>query len=276
MRQANRGRPPRLWRWLERVGKLLVILVPGLYLLSRTYEHVYWRALGLDSALLDRSVESQLYLGYEVIWYTLSHGLTRYATLGIPHALMPTAGLLIGAGAVVAAVAAVRLRRQRWVHRKRAHLRMLGRRLRRWVRSGRWMRPGEFTRVDRIVTSLDRGASGLLLLTCALATLLLAPHWGSWAGARMAERTDQRFRLWAAPERQQRNFTLVHLKDAPAGSSTQAMLLECGSRWCVYFDGNDFVAVAPEQIARLQGCLRIEAMSAGGLGCNHKALPAPR
>lgn len=232
---------PRWWGWLERLGKLLIILVPGLYLLGRTYEQAYWQGLGLGSVLLDRSMESQLYLGYEVLWHTLAYGLTRYASLGIPPAAMPIGGLLIGVGAVVAAVLVVRLRRQRWVHRKRAQLR-----------------------------------SGLLLLWCALAMLLLAPLWGAWAGTLMAERTDQRFRLWSAPDRQRRDFTLVHLKEHADVPSTEALLLECGSRWCVYFDGNDFVAVAPERIARLQGCLRIEALSAGGLACNHKALPVPR
>lgn len=239
---------PRLWGWLERLGKLLVILVPGLYLLGRTYEQAYWQGLGLGSALLDRSMESQLYLGYEVVWHTLAYGLTRYASLGIPPAAMPMGGLLIGVGGVVAAVLLVRLRRQR---------------------TG-------LQRVDRIVVSLQRGSSGLLLLSCGLATLLFAPLWGTWAGTLMAERTDQRFRLWSAPDRQQRNFTLMHLKEHADVPSTDALLLECGSRWCVYFDGNDFVAVAPERIARLQGCLRIEALSAGGLACNNKALPVPR
>lgn len=235
------ARVPRLWGWLERLGKLLVILVPGLYLLGRTYEQAYWQGLGLGSALLDRSVESQLYLGYEVVWHTLAYGLARYASLGIPRAAMLMGGLLIGVGAVVAAVRVARLRCQRWVHRERAQLR-----------------------------------SSLLLLGCGLATLLFAPSWGAWAGTVMAERTDQRFRLWSAPDRQQRNFTLVHLKENADAPSTEALLLECGSRWCVYFDGYDFVAVAPERIARLQGCLRIEALSAGGLACNNKALPVPR
>jgi hypothetical protein len=275
----RRSRAP-LWGWLERLGKVLVVLLPAAYMLGRNYETAYWHALGLGDGLMDRSLESLVYRGFDVVWYTAAAALKLVPdtglSLGWPMLLgAAPLGVVLGVGIFICVGWLVRVRRQPWLRRQRARLRMARRRLRRAARGERWLSRRERGRTMAIIDVLDRGTRWLLLLLVGWLVLIVAPLWGHVAGTHSAQQTDQHYRLWSAPDNQQRAFTLVHLK-TPPHPAQDAMLLECGTRWCVYFNGMDFVAVAPEQIERLQGCLRIEALSAGGLGCNHKALPAGR
>lgn len=277
---SRRSRPP-LWGWLDGLGKVLVVLLPAAYLLGRTCEAAYWAGLGLGDGLVDRGVEALVYRGFEVVWYTAAESMKLLPDTGLsmplPVLLVVAAvlGVVLGIGTLICVAWLVRVRRQPWLRRQRARLRIARRRLRREVRGERWLSRREFGRVMVVTDTLDRRVRWFGLLLVGWVVLVLAPIWGHVAGTQLARQTDQRYRLWSAPDNQQRAFTLVHLK-TPPHPAQDAMLLECGTRWCVYFNGMDFVAVAPEQIERLQGCLRIEALSAGGLACNNKAMPAPR
>ncbi|MEG2803484.1 hypothetical protein [Stenotrophomonas sp.] len=268
-------RPARLWAWLERVGTLLVVLVPAGYLLGRTCEQAYWTGLGLDSQLFDRTFESLLYGGVQVLIYSVLVVFGRLPAHGFTVVQGALAGMFLSALLFGAAVLVIRLRRQRWIRRGRARARVLHRDVVAQARARGVVSATEVARAFQLLAWPERMLTRVMALMLGVIVLLSAPVWGTWAGAAMAGSTAQQYRSWHAPDHQQRRFTLVRLKEA-ARPGSQGMLLECGSRWCVYYDGLDFVAVAPDRIERLQGCQRIEALAGGGLGCNNKALPGPR
>lgn len=272
MSAAAASPPLRLWRWLEGLGKLLVILVPGVYLLGISAERAYWRTLGLHSGLVDSTVESQLLAGFEVVRDVIMLGLHALPIPRMPLSMGLAGGVLMGLFVVAAMYAWIVLRRRGWVQRQAAKSRLLRRGIQRRVFGERGLSQHESRRLDATVGMLDRMTGSTTLVLMGLLVLIVTPLWGDAAGKQRAKATHLRYERWFAPEHQQRAFVLVYLDGADRRQP--GMLLECGSRWCVYFDGMDFVAVAPSRVTRLRACPRIEALSGGGLDCNYKALPA--
>lgn len=228
---------------LSKAGALLLqaiaLAVPMSYAAGRLYTDAYWQELGLSSSLLDRTTPDFVYAGFIALVNALAHyvGLDPYSTLGKIISIAVISGvfllIVLGLGRLLAPM-----------------LRHGASAVDRAIQRFRALAKNEI--ISRLLSALSVTTTlvfGLLVLFWFCLVLFLFVALATQEGRRAARRVEAEFTAQVDTKTGDSNRAVIRVASS---NGSQALLLECSSRWCVVFQNGGFNAEPAAAVLRIE------------------------